>query len=146
MVFAIDSNLVSAFRIALPGLKVRSQHSKMVNNDTIDASQMKSLMVINMRGAETDFAVFVNRKLQLSNTFDCANLDETLYHAVNINKQLRLDDLQLNVALCGDVNRESFGRVREFFNNVMLYTGSNLQLPTEEMRRAPIYRYALILS
>ena len=73
-------------------------------------------------------------------------MDETLYHAVNINKQLRLDDVQLNVALCGDVNRESFGRVREFFNNVMLYTGSNLKLPTEEMRRAPIYRYALILS
>lgn len=146
LVFVADSNLVSAFRIALPGLKVRAQHSKLVNPDTIDASHMKSLMVINLREKETDFAVFVNRKLQLSNTFDCANLDETLYHAVNINKQLHLDDVPLSVALCGNVDKDQYHRVHEFFNNVALYTGRNLQLSSEQMRRTPIYRYALILS
>lgn len=146
LVFVADSNLVSAFRIAIPGLKIRAQHSKMVNNETIEASQMKSLMVINMRGKESDYSIIVNRKLQLSNTFDCANIDEMLYYAVNINKQLRLDDVPLCVALCGDVDRESFEHVREFFDDVVLYTGRNLQLSTEELRRAPIYRYAIILS
>lgn len=146
LVFVADSNLVSAFRIAIPGLKIRAQHSKMVNNETLEASQMKSLMIVNIRGKECDYAIVVNRKLQLSNTFSCANIDEMLYYAVNINKQLRLDDLPLCVALCGDVDRESFAHVKEFFSDVVLYTGRNLQLSTEELRRAPIYRYALILS
>lgn len=146
LVFVADSNIVSAFRIAIPGLKVRAQHSKLVNADTLDASQMKSLMVINMRGKESDFAIMVNRKLQLSNSFDCTNLDETLYHAVNINKQMRLDDLPLTVALCGDTDRDGYNRVREFFDSVALYTGRNLSMSNEELRRAPVYRYALILS
>ena len=146
LVFVADSALVSVFRIAIAGLKVRSQHSKIVNADTLDASNMKSLMVINLRDGESDFAIMVNRKLQLSNTFGCANLDETLYHAVDINKQLRLDDLPLTVALCGEADREIYGRVREFFDDVVLYTGRNLSMSSEALRRAPVYRHALILS
>lgn len=146
LVFVADSNMVSAFKIAISGIKIRAQHCKLVNADTLDASQMKSLMVLNLREKETDFAVFVNHKLQLSNTFDCANMDETLYYALNINKQLRLDDVPLTVALCGDTDRDGFNKVREFFDNVALYTGRNLSIATEELRRAPIYRYALILS
>lgn len=146
LVFVADTNLVTTFRIAIPGLKIRAQHSKMVNNETVDASQMKSLMLINIRGKESDYAIIVNRKLQLSNTFDCSNTDETLYHALNINKQLRLDDVPLCVALCGDIDRESFEHVREFFADVALYTGRNLQLSTDELRQAPLYRYAINLS
>ena len=146
LIFVANSTLVSTFRIAVTGIRVRAQHSKLVNADTLDASQMKSLMVINLREKESDFAIFVNRKLQLSNTFDCSNLDEMLYHAVNINKQLRLDDLPLTVALCGETKREDYSRVREFFNDVALYTGHNLAMSTDDLRRAPIYRYALTLS
>lgn len=146
LVFVADNNVVSAFRIAMPGLMIRAQHSKLVNADTLEVSQMKSLMVVNVRGKESDFAIFVNRKLQLSNTFDCANFDETLYHAVNITKQMRLDDVPLTVALCGETDRECYDRVCEFFDNVALYTGRNLVMSTEALRRAPAYRYALILS
>ena len=146
LVFVADSNMVSAFRIAMPGLKVRAQHSKLVNTDCLDACNMKSLMLVNMRDKEVDFDIFVNRKLQLSNTFDVANIDEMLYHAVNINKQLRLDDVPLTVAICGDVDRAIFGRLKEFFGNVVLYTGHNYQISSDALRRAPVYRYASILS
>ena len=146
LVFTADNNLVSAFRIALPGLKVRAQHSKMVNQETLEASQMKSLLMMNVRNGETDFAVFCNRKLQLSNTFDCVNLDEALYYAVNINNQLRLDDAPLTLALSGEVDKEAYDRVSGFFSNVVLYTGRNLSMSTDELRSAPAYRYALILS
>ena len=64
----------------------------------------------------------------------------------NINKQLRLDDLPLTVALCGETKREDYSRVREFFNDVALYTGHNFAMSTDDLRRAPIYRYALTLS
>ena len=116
------------------------------HQETLDASQMKSLLIMNVREGETDFAVFCNRKLQLSNTFDCANIDEALYYAVNINKQLRLDDAPLTVALCGEVDKQAFDRVHEFFSDVVLYTGRNLSMDSDALRCAPVYRYALTLS
>lgn len=146
LIFTAAGNVVSAFRIAIPGMKVRAQHGKMVNSEAVEASHMKSLIVMNVRDGMTDYAVFCNKKLQISNTYDCANFEEAVYHAINLNKQFHLDDVQLTLAMCGDVDRNSYTMAKSFFKDVALYTGRNLQLDGESLRSAPIYRYALILS
>ncbi|MBP5548713.1 MAG: DUF3822 family protein [Bacteroidales bacterium] len=144
LVFTANSGIVSAFQIAAPGLNVRCQHSKMVNAGIVASSNMKSVLMINVRDGQSDFAVFCNKKLQISNTYECVNFDETIYHALNLTKQFHLDDVPLTAVICGDVDRESFGRIGSFFPEVILYTGGKMTLPVAEMQHLPLYRYALM--
>ena len=146
LVFSADNNIVSAFKIAVPGLKVRCQHSEMANPTLLVSIDMKSVLFMNVRPEETDFAVFCNKKLQISNTFSCENWDETLYHALNLTKQFHLEDAAMLTAVCGDVDRERFASLRSYFPNVALYTGRQLALTVPEMQHIPAYRHALILS
>ena len=144
MVFAADNGQVSAFKIAFPGLKVRCQHSKMVDNDIVEESDLKSVMLLNLRDGETDYAVFCNKKLQLSNTFDCSGFGEALYHALNITKQFHLEDAMMSVSVCGDVDREKYAQLRGYFPNVKLHAGRKLKLTVAEMQHIPAYRHALL--
>ena len=146
MVFSADNSLVSAFKIAVPGLKVRCQHSKMVNPTVLESSELKSVLLMNIREGQTDFAVFCNKKLQISNTFDCVNFDEVLYHALNLTKHFHLEDATMVAAVSGDIDRERFARLKGYFPNVALFTGRPLTLTVPEMQHIPSYRHALILS
>lgn len=146
IVFTADNNIVSAFKIAIPGLTVSCQHERMVNTTLLSYSDLKSVLLMNMRQGVTDFAVFCNKKLQISTSFDCANTDESLYHALNITKQFRLEDAKMICAVCGDVDRPKFAAIRRFFPDVVLYNGKQLSLTEPEMQHTPLYRFALTLS
>ena len=146
IVFSAPNNVVSAFKIAIPGLTVRCQHETMVNETLLQASDMQSVLLIHMREGETDYAVLCNKKLQISNTFECVNLDETLYHALNLTKQFHLEEAAMTTAVCGNVDRDTFAKLRQFLPNVTLYTGRQLTLTEPEMQHIPLYRHALILS
>lgn len=146
LVFSADNNAVSAFKIAVPGIKIRCQHSKLANDTAAEISDLKSLMLVNLRGKESDFAVFCNKKLQISNTYDCNNIDETVYFALSITKQLHLEDTRLTVAVCGDVDRDKYALFREYFPSMALYNGRLLTLTVPEMQHIHTYRHALILS
>lgn len=146
IVFSADNNIVSAFKIVLPGIKIRCQHSKMVNSIVLENSDQKSLILIEMRGKESDFTVVCNKKLLLSNTYDCANIDETIFYALSLTKQLHLEDSRMMVALCGDVDRDVFSTFRHYFDSVVLYTGRPLTLTVPEMQHIHTYQYALVIS
>lgn len=146
LVFTADSTLVSAFKIALPAIKIRCQHSKMVNPYIIEASGLNSALLIHVGDGMTDFATYSNRKLQISNTFPCQNFDETMYYALNITKQFNLAEQGVKVLLCGDVDRQRYAMMKNFFQDVTLYAGRPLKLSLPELQTVPAYQYALILS
>jgi hypothetical protein len=146
MVFTADNSLVSAFKICIPGLKVRCQHDKLVSATMLENSDMKSMLLVNIREGKSDFEVVCNKKLQFSNTFDCGNVNETLYHALNITKQFHLEDAAMTVAVCGNVDRESFALMRNYFADMVLYNGASLSLTEPEMQHIHLYKYAMILS
>ncbi|MBP5326726.1 MAG: DUF3822 family protein [Bacteroidales bacterium] len=146
MVFTADNSAVSAFKICIPGLKIRCQHDKLLSASVLENSDMKSLLLMNIREGKTDFEVVCNKKLQLSNTFDCANANETLYHALNITKQFHLEDAAMTVAVCGDIDRDSFSLMRGYFADMVLYNGAPLTLTVPEMQHIHLYKYAMILS
>lgn len=146
IVFSADNNIVSAFRIAVPGIRIRCQHSKMVNATLLEQSDQRSLMLINLRDGESDFAIFGNKKLEISNTYDCVNFDETMYYALNLTRQFHLEDARLLVAVCGEADRERFAILGNYFPSLALYTGRPLTLPVAEMQHIHTYRHALILS
>ena len=146
MVFAADSNLVSAFKIAIPGIKVRCQHSKLLNAALMEQSASRSLLVMNLRDDAVDFAVLCNKKLMISNTYECANVDEALYHGVNLSKQFHLEDAALTMVVCGNVDRQSYEYISRFFPSTALYSGRPLSLLNPDMCQCPLYRYALMLA
>ena len=146
IVFSADSNCISAFKVAIPGIKIRCQHSKMVSTTVMENSDMQSLLLVNVRKGYSDYALFSNKKLQISNTFRCANFDETMFYALNITKQFHLEDARMTVALCGDVDREKYALLRSCFAATALYTGKPLTLTVAEMQHIHTYRHALILS
>ena len=146
IVFAADTTAVSAFKIAIPGLKIRCQHSKLANNTIMGYSDNSSVLAINIREGESDYAVFCNKKLQISNTFCCANNDETLYHALSIIKQFHLEDAAMTVIVCGAVDRNTYAKMRHFLPNLKLYDGRQLSFMNPEMQHLPLYRHALLFS
>lgn len=146
IVFSAPNNVVSAFKIAIPGLTVRCQHDILVNETLLQASELQSVLMLNVREEETDYAILCNKKLQITNTFHCTNFDETLYHALNLTKQFHLEDATMTTAVCGNIDREMFAKIRQFLPNVSLYTGRQLTLTEPEMQHIPLYRHALILS
>ncbi|MBR3529326.1 MAG: DUF3822 family protein [Bacteroidales bacterium] len=146
IVFTAPNNVVSAFKIAMPGIKIRCQHDKLANMTLLESSDLRSILLVNIREGESDYAVLCNKKLQLSNTFKCNSFDETLYHAVNLTKQFHLEDASVTVAVCGNINREQFSTMRQFLPNVALYTGRQMTLSNPEMQHIPLYRHAVILS
>lgn len=146
IVFSGADNCVSAFKIAIPGIHIRCQHSKMVNATVLDASDGQTMMLVNLRAGETDFAIIGNRKLQISSTYNCVNFDETMFYALNLTRQLHLEDARMTVGVCGDVDRDRFALMRSYFPNSALYTGRALTLTMPEMQHIHTYRYSLILS
>lgn len=146
LVFSADNNILSAFKVAIPGIKIRCQHSKMVNPVVLDSSDQRTMMLINIRDGVTDFALFENKKLLLSNSYSCANIDETMFYALNISRQFHLEDGRLLVGVCGDIDREKFAFLKGYFADIALYTGRPLTLTVPQMQHIHTYRCALVLS
>lgn len=146
LVFTSGTTISAAFKIALPGLKIRCQHSKLVNPTLINRSDLRSILVLHIREKRLDVTVYCNKKLQMSNTFDAANLQEVTYHALNVMKQLHLEDALMEMLVCGDVDRAHYAQLSHYFPNSDLYVGRPLTKPNQELHELPAYRHALILS
>ena len=52
----------------------------------------------------------------------------------------------MTVAVCGNVDRESFALMRNYFADMVLYNGASLSLTEPEMQHIHLYKYAMILS
>lgn len=143
-VFAFDNTWISAFRIAVPGIKVRCQHSAFANAESLKGSDLKSVILVQVRNGKSDYMVLCNKKLQLSNTYATSCFDETIYHALNVTKQLRLSEADMALWLCGDVDRQQFASMARFFPAVDLYKGRPLKLEGE-MAKVFLHKYAVAL-
>ena len=146
IVFAAEKDVVTSFKVAIPGLKIRCQHGVLVNNYVLDASTSKSLIAVNVRDGKSDYEVYSDKVLVLSNTYDCANFDETIYHAINLKQQFNLNEKPLTVLLCGNISRMEYARISDFFDIVGLYNGKPASLTTADMKPVANYKNALILS
>ncbi len=146
VVFAADSCWVSAFKIAMPGIKVRCQYNKLITKDLIQSSRMRSVMLLHLRKEAMDAVVYCNRKVQLVNTFACSGVEEATYTAVNIMKQLHLENAEFEVLLCGDIDRGRYAEMSRFFPHTDLYIGRKLSKDTLELQHLHAYRHVLVLG
>ncbi len=145
-VFAIPDILISAFKVAIPGIRIRNQQSKVVSTSLFEKSRMKPILNINVRKKEFDVCVFNNKNVLVCNTFLYSNNSDIVYYALNLIKQLHVNEELLEVHIAGKVDRAMFAYLEQFFRKVVLYTGTKLEYSNVEMYKIPLYKYSLLFD
>ena len=145
MVFAASSDVVTAFKIALPGVDVVCQHAVLVDDALLQRSVQHPVMLMHVRERVGDFEAMFMGRLLLSNSFACGDEGELLYHGLEVMKGLHLETPDMELAICGAVGRELYGRLQHYFPNVTLYTGKPFTYLNPEFQMFHSYRHVLVL-
>ena len=146
MVFSAPSAVVTAFKVALPGIDVHCQHSILMNETLMQRSMGHPLMVLHIGEQKGDIEAFYANQLLLSNSFVFQNGNELLYHTLGVMKQLHLETPDMELAICGNVGRDGFAFLQRYFPNVTLYCGRQVTFVNLDFQTFPTYKHALLLS
>lgn len=146
IVFSAPTTMVTAFKLAIPGIDVHCQHSVLANNDLLQRSKKNTIMLMHVRDRVGDFDVFLDGGLMLSNSFKAESHNDLLYHAIDIMKQLHLETPDLELTICGNVGRDIYALMQHYFPSVTLYTGCKVNFANPQFQTLPIYQHAMLLS
>ena len=140
-VFAANEQVVTAFKVALPGLAVMHQHAKLAQAAPL--SQTHPVLLTCWRPGRVDVAAFNGGRYLYGNTQSFNGKTEAVYHIVGIMKSYGLEGTDTELLLCGDVDRHLYGLLQPYFPKVSLYSGGIGV--GQEFRTLHTYRHALIL-
>ena len=145
-VFSASSDVVTAFKLAIPGIDVVSQHWVLANEELMKRSAQHPVMLMHVREGVGDFEAFYNGQLLLSNSYAAINDSELLYHSLEVMKTMHLETPDMELAICGNVGREIYSLLQHYFPNVTLFTGQQFHYSNPEFQTFHSYRHALLLS
>ena len=145
IVFSAPADVVTAFKIALPGIDVVCQHSVLVNDVLSQRSTTHPVILMHVREGVGDYEAFYGGQLLLSNSFAAVNTDELVYHALEVMKKLHTETADMELAICGVVGRDIYGVLQHYFPNVTLYTGIPFTYSNPQFQQLHTYKYALVL-
>ncbi|MCQ2262459.1 MAG: DUF3822 family protein [Bacteroidales bacterium] len=146
VVFSADTTIVTSFKVAIPNIYITCIHAKMVNEVLMQRSQSHPVVVLNLRENIVDVAAYGTDGFLLGNSYEFKNNNELLYTALNVMKQLNLETPDMELLLCGAVDRDIYAGLVNYFPNVDLYTGYPVNYVNPEFQQYPTYRNALILN
>ena len=146
IVFAAPESLVTSFKVTMPGIDVINQHSALVTKHLLHKSSGHPVVLLHVGEGMVDIEALYNDQLLLSNSFAADEEEELLYHALNVMKRLHLETPDMELSICGNVERNLYARLQHFFPNVTLYTGVPFRYLNPEFETLHTYRYPLILS
>ena len=142
-VFGADEQLVTAFKVAMPGVAVMHQHAKLAQLAPL--SQERPLIVAHWRKGRVDVAAFRDGKYLFGNTLQFSYSNEAVYRLIEVMKSHDLERDDMELALCGEVDRERYAACRPYFPKVTLFNPIDLTRQAPEFRSLQSYRHALIL-
>ena len=145
-VFTAQTDVVTAFRLALPGIDVVCQHSVLVNETMLQKSAQHPVVLMHVGDGTGDYEAYYNKGLLLSCSHAAADEGELLYHALEVMKTLHLETPDMELAICGGVGREMYGMLQHYFPNVTLYTGLPFTYTNSEFQMLHSYRHILLLD
>ncbi len=146
IVFAVPSDIVMAFKIALPGIDIHCQHSVLADSSTLSSSVGHPAILLHVRSGMADIEAYYNGHLLLSATYPSSDREEVLYHTLNVMKQLHLETPDIQLSICGQVDRDFYLHLCHFFPNVDLFTGKQYSFINPDFQTLHTYKYALVLS
>ena len=142
-VFAANEQVVTAFKVAMPGVAVMHQHSKMAQ--LASCSNNHPVILTFWRQGRVDVAAFREGRYLYGNTLRFSNDNEAIYHLVEVMKTHGLEDPSTELLLSGDVDRERYSLLRPYFPVTTLFNGTVKRDHNPELRSLHAYRYALIM-
>lgn len=146
LVFTAPTSTVLAFKIAMPGIDVMCQHSILVDTMMSSATSSHPSILLHVRPQAADIQAFYNGRLLLSNSFPAQNHDEALYHALSVMKHLHLETPDMELSICGLVDRDFYTQLQHFFPTVLLHTGTPFTFLNPDFQTLHTYLHTLILS
>ena len=142
-VFAANEQVVTAFKVALPGVAVMHQHAKMAQ--LAPRCTDHPVLMAFWRKGRVDVAAFRDGRYLYGNMLRFANENEAVYHLVELMKTHGLEDDGTELLLCGDVDRERYALLRPYFPTTTLFNGTVSRDRSPELHSLHAYRYALIM-
>ena len=146
IVYSAPTTVVTAFKLAIPGIDVHCQHSVLANDVLLQRSLQHPILLMNLRPGVGDFEAFYNGQLMLSNSFEAKSINEILYHGIDIMKQLHIETPDMEMAMCGMVNRDTFALFQHYFPNVTLHTGRPITFTNPAFQTFPTYQHPFLFS
>lgn len=146
MVFAADTALVTSFKVAFPGIDVHCPHSVLVSQSLLNDSTSHPLMLLHLDEGKANVDAFYAGKLLLSNSYPAATPDEAMYFAIDIMKRFHLETPDMELRLCGQVDRALYARYQRYFPNVGLHIGTPVSNLDPTAPAFPTYKYPLLLN
>ena len=146
MVFDVDNETVNPFKVHFPGIDVHCPHSVLVSADLLRDSATHPLMLLHLDDGRADVEVFYAGQLHLSNSYPAASPDEALYYAIDIMKRLHLETPDMELRLCGNVDRAVYARYQRYFPNVGLHVGLPVTPKSPTDLPVPTYRHPLLFT
>ena len=141
-VYAANEVLVTAFKVALPGLTAHNQHVRMAS--LVALGKDHPVLLSHWREDMVDLAAFVAGRYVYGNTLRLADESTLRYQLIEVVRTFGLDQSDSEFMMCGDVDRKRYALYQPYFPKVSLYTGCCNVGP--EFRQVHTYRYALALS
>jgi hypothetical protein len=146
IVFSAPADIVTAFKVNLPGIDITCQHAILAQAMILSSNNTHPVILMHVRESATDIEALFNGRLLLSGSYPANNNEDALYHALSVMKHLHLETPDMELYICGLVDRDFYTRLQHFFPNVSLYTGKPYSFINPDFQTLHTYKHALILS
>lgn len=152
LVFTSDANVLTAFKVALPGIECCAQPYALLSDAIQErAAQHPVVMAwidrdLDTRHTAVDYLVVKEGRLLLSTHRRMVDEQQLLYTSIAVMKRMEVETADMELLLCGAVERDTFMHLRGYFPHIDLYNGTPLRPQHPQLARLHSYRYATILS
>ena len=152
LVFTVDATVLTAFKVALPGIECCANPSALLGDTLLQRSKQHPVVVAWLTSDEhpqqmaVDYLVLRNGGLLLSTRRHVDNAQSLLYTSLNVMKRMEVETPDMEMLLCGAVDRDLFMQLRGYFPHLDLYNGAALQPQQPQLARLHAYKYATVLS
>ncbi|MBQ0016026.1 MAG: DUF3822 family protein [Bacteroidales bacterium] len=142
-IFAVDSRVVTAFKIVLPGIRMFSQHNMLLSPSLFKQSDSHPIVLLSQFDTFCSINVVSHSNLLLSNSFKFSSSNERLFRLIRIVKFLDLDSTTTELRLGGLVDRSDYNTFVRYFSKVTLNNGDLLRFENPEFQHLHRYRYLI---
>lgn len=151
-VYTSDAMLLTAFKVALPGIECCAQPYALLGDTLLQRAKSHPVVVAWLthdaarRQMLVDYLVLREGRLLLSTRRCIDDVQQLLYTSLNVMKRMEVETPDMEMLLCGAVERELFMQLRGYFPHLDLYNGAPLKPQHPDLARLHAYKYATVLG
>lgn len=142
--FTAAEQLVTSFKVCMPGVSVMHQHAKMAGMAKYFGST--PTLLLHVWQGKADVAVFREGQYYFGNTWPIHSREQLVYQLVELMKSASIESPDTVLQLCGDVDRDLYAACRPYFPNTSLFCGIDADAQASPFDNFHFYRHALLFA